>query len=61
MSSVEEPLIHNERKNNRCVKLIGGIIVGHGTGVYSSELLITEDATSNNVRDYASILKTIFN
>ena len=29
MSSVEEPLVHNERKKNRCVKLVGGIIVGH--------------------------------
>ena len=53
MSSVEEPLVHNktviniERKNNRCVKLIGGIIVGHGTVVYSSERLIAEDVTSN--------------
>lgn len=34
MSSVEEPLVHNktviniERKKNRCVKLVGGIIVG---------------------------------
>ena len=34
MSSVEEPLVHNktviniEQKKNRCVKLVGGIIVG---------------------------------